>query len=146
MNSSRRTSLFLIIAACLVFLLGTSVSYLVAALFSFPSEFGAPFHFLGVPLYPPFSFVSWYLQYSSDERFRDFEIVSIFLIFIFIGIVLGTLRVQAKKRREAITSFGSARFSTRKEMRASGLYGESGVILGTDKDGVLLRHDGPEHI
>ena len=51
---------------------------------------------------------------------------------------------RAREAREA-TTYGSARFATEREVRAAGLLGDDGAILGR-MDQRYLRHDGPEHI
>ena len=51
---------------------------------------------------------------------------------------------RAREAREA-TTYGSARFATEREVRAVGLLGEDGAILGR-LGRRYLRHAGPEHI
>jgi type IV secretion system protein VirD4 len=51
------------------------------------------------------------------------------------------------RAREAknVTTYGSARWATRREVEAAGLLGPDGVLLGRlGRD--YLRHDGPEHV
>jgi type IV secretion system protein VirD4 len=49
------------------------------------------------------------------------------------------------RQSASVTTYGSARWATPKEVRAAGLFGERGVFLGRE-GGDYLRHDGPEHV
>jgi type IV secretion system protein VirD4 len=51
------------------------------------------------------------------------------------------------RAREAkrVTTYGSARWAETREVRAAGLLGHDGVLLGRWRD-EYLRHDGPEHV
>ena len=44
-----------------------------------------------------------------------------------------------------VTTYGSARWASEREVGDAGLFGDSGVFLGS-LDGRYLRHDGPEHV
>src|SRR3546814_7834426 len=44
-----------------------------------------------------------------------------------------------------VTTYGSARWASRREIARAGLYRDAGVMLGRS-DGRYLRHDGPEHV
>src|SRR3546814_16963486 len=44
-----------------------------------------------------------------------------------------------------VTTYGSARWATRKDVAAAGLFGRTGVELGRIGS-QYLRHDGPEHV
>jgi type IV secretion system protein VirD4 len=67
---------------------------------------------------------------------------------------LGRLRLHRRRhrhvslaRREAANAetYGSARWANADEVKAAGLLGPDGVMLGR-LDGEYLRHDGPEHV
>ena len=45
----------------------------------------------------------------------------------------------------AVTTYGSARWATEKEVRHAGLFGQAGLFLGGFA-GSDLRHDGPDHV
>src|SRR3546814_7635289 len=52
--------------------------------------------------------------------------------------------IRAREARNVAT-YGSARWAEDREIRAAGLLGPDGVLLGRyDRD--YLRHDGPEHV
>jgi type IV secretory pathway TraG/TraD family ATPase VirD4 len=58
-----------------------------------------------------------------------------------IGIAIG-MSVWRAREAKTITTYGSARWATASEVRAAGLLGPDGVVLGRfDRD--YLRHDGP---
>src|SRR3546814_12621471 len=44
-----------------------------------------------------------------------------------------------------VTTYGSARWATTREIDRAGLTGDTGVFLGRQR-GRYLRHDGPEHV
>src|SRR3546814_1698785 len=51
---------------------------------------------------------------------------------------------RARQSRH-VTTYGSARWATDREIDRAGLTGEAGVFIGR-KHGRYLRHDGPEHV
>jgi type IV secretion system protein VirD4 len=51
---------------------------------------------------------------------------------------------RARELKNAET-YGSARWATTREVRAAGLLGANGVVLGK-LAADYLRHDGPEHV
>jgi type IV secretion system protein VirD4 len=64
--------------------------------------------------------------------------------FVAIAVAVGMSVLRAREA-QAATTYGSARWADGKEVRAAGLLGERGVVLGKfARD--YLRHDGPEHV
>ncbi|RUW80724.1 conjugal transfer protein TraG [Mesorhizobium sp. M2A.F.Ca.ET.067.02.1.1] len=64
--------------------------------------------------------------------------------FIAIAVAIGMSVWRAREAKNAAT-YGSARWATFDEIRAAGMIGPDGVVLGKlDRD--YLRHDGPEHV
>jgi type IV secretion system protein VirD4 len=61
--------------------------------------------------------------------------------------VLFAVAMSVRRAREAkrVTTHGSARWATEKEVRAAGLLGPDGSVLG-QLGGAYLRHNGPEHV
>src|SRR6202047_2784521 len=55
------------------------------------------------------------------------------------------LSVWRAKEAQHVTTYGSARWADKKEVRRAGLLGPDGVVLGR-LGGSYLRHDGPEHV
>ncbi len=55
------------------------------------------------------------------------------------------MSVQRAREAKIVETYGSARWAEAQEVRAAGLLGADGVVLGKlDRD--YLRHDGPEHV
>ena len=49
------------------------------------------------------------------------------------------------RQNRLVTTYGSSRWATRREVEKAGLFDAAGVFLGTLR-GCYLRHDGPEHV
>jgi type IV secretion system protein VirD4 len=64
--------------------------------------------------------------------------------FAAIGMSIG-LSVLRARERDGITTYGSARWANGHEVRAAGLLGPDGVVLGRF-DRHYVRHNGPEHV
>ena len=59
-----------------------------------------------------------------------------------VAIFLSVLRAREASN---VTTYGSARWGTEKDMREAGLFVDDGVVLGRYQSR-YLRHDGPEHV
>ncbi len=118
-----------------------------AASLGYQPELGAPWFLIGDwPVYPPYAFFVWWFFYDAYAP-------GIFVTGAFIAgsgglagfgvaIVMSIHRARELKNAE---TYGSARWATEKEVRAAGLLGPNGVVLG--RLGIhYLRHDGPEHV
>lgn len=100
----------------------------------------------GQRLYPPPAFFWWWFVYDAYAP-------GVFLQGAGIAASGGLLSVAAaiamavRRARETGKSqtFGSARWATPTEVRAAGLLGQDGVVLG-QLDDHYLRHDGAEHV
>jgi len=100
----------------------------------------------GTPIYPPPAFFWWWFSYDAYAP-------AIFLRGAYIaasgGIIAAAVAIgmsvwRARETQRALT-YGSARWATSEDVRASGMLGDHGVVLGRFA-GAYLRHDGPEHI
>ena len=97
-------------------------------------------------VYPPLHFFWWWYRFDAYAP-------KVFMIGAYIAsagglAAIGTAIVMSVWRaREArdVTTYGSARFAGKGEVRAAGLLGEDGAILGRFGSG-YLRHAGPEHV
>jgi type IV secretion system protein VirD4 len=100
----------------------------------------------GWPIYAPWSFFVWWYWYDAyaPRVFVEGAIIagSGGIAASAVAIFLSVLRA-----REAsdVTTYGSARWASRKDVEAAGLLGEDGVVLGRYEER-YLRHDGPEHV
>jgi type IV secretion system protein VirD4 len=119
----------------------------VAFRLGFQAQLGLPLIALfGVPIYRPWQVFSWWYWYDAYAPRVFMEGAAIAgaggTAAIAVAIVLSVLRA-----REAsdVTTYGSARWASSKDIDAAGLFAEDGVVLGR-VDKRYLRHDGPEHV
>ena len=99
-----------------------------------------------LPLYPPPAFFWWWFSFDAYAPRIFFEGAVIAASGGFAAII-GAIAMSVWRAREAknIVTYGSARWATEKEVRAAGLLGPDGVVLGRWGHD-YLRHDGPEHV
>ena len=114
---------------------------------AYQARLGPPWFWLGDwPIYPPPAFFVWWFVYDAYAP-------SVFArgAFIAAGGALAAVAVAIAlsvwRAREAgrVTTYGSARWAEEAEVRAAGLLGDGGVVLGRYGEH-YLRHDGPEHV
>ncbi len=113
----------------------------------FQAQLGAPWFILfGWPVYYPPSFYAWWFFYDAYAP-------AIFVEGAYIAASGGFMAIAAAiamsvwRAREAknVDTYGSARWARPDEVKAAGLLGPDGVVLGKlGRD--YLRHDGPEHV
>ncbi len=110
-------------------------------------QLGDPWFVVGkLPLYPPPAFFWWWFSFDAYAPRIFFEGAMIAASGGFVAII-GAITMSVWRAREAknIVTYGSARWGTETEIRAAGLLGPDGVVLGRfGRD--YLRHDGPEHV
>ena len=111
-------------------------------------QLGAPWFELwrGMPVYAPPAFFLWWFHFDAyaPPVFVEGAYIASSGGFAAIAVAIAMSVWRAREAREA-TTYGSARFATEREVRAAGLLGDDGAILGR-LDRRYLRHDGPEHI
>lgn len=119
----------------------------VAFRLGFQPQLGAPLTALfGLPIYRPWQVFTWWYWYDAYAPRVFMEGAAIAgaggIAAIAVAILLSVLRA-----REAsdVTTYGSARWASPKDITAAGLFAEDGVVLGR-LDKRYLRHDGPEHV
>ena len=118
-----------------------------AAALGYQEALGPPWFRIGdYPLYLPPAFFWWWFSYDAYAP-------KIFIRGAFIAasggiaaiIVAVAMSVWRARELRAAETYGSARWATPREIKAAGLLGEDGVVLGRlGRD--YLRHDGPEHV
>ena len=119
----------------------------VAWRFGFQPQLGQPwFELLGWPVYyPPSLFWWWYFFEAYAPRiFYEGGIIAASGGFLAIGVAI-TLSVMRAREASDIDTYGSARWAESKDVKAVGLLGLDGVVLGRFECD-YLRHDGPEHV
>jgi len=110
-------------------------------------ELGRPWFMLGHwPVFVPPKFFLWWYGFDAyaPKIFATGAIIAACGGFAGIAVAIGMSVWRAREAR-TVTTYGSARWATREEVRAAGLVGNTGVILGKYED-AYLRHDGPEHV
>jgi type IV secretion system protein VirD4 len=113
----------------------------------FQPQLGPPWFLVGDwPIYPPPAFFVWwfiYDAYAPSVFVRGaFIAAGGALLAVAVAIAMSIWRAREAKR---VTTYGSARWAMPDEIKAAGLLGADGVILGRFGDN-YLRHDGPEHV
>ena len=98
------------------------------------------------PVYVPWRLFEWWYAFEpyAPEVFNRAGVLAA------AGGVLGVLvavagSVWRARQNCLVTTYGSSRWATRREVEQAGLFEPEGVFLGR-LDGRYLRHDGPEHV
>ncbi|MDG3578421.1 conjugal transfer protein TraG [Rhizobium sp. YJ-22] len=113
----------------------------------FQLQLGNPwFELAGWPVYYPPAFFWWWFSFDAyaPAIFVEGAIITASGGFIAIAAAILMSIIRAREARNVAT-YGSARWAEDREIRAAGLLGPDGVVLGR-YDRHYLRHDGPEHV
>ncbi|WP_456307137.1 type IV secretory system conjugative DNA transfer family protein [Novacetimonas hansenii] len=98
------------------------------------------------PVYAPPLFFWWWYEfdaYAPAVFARGAWIAGSGGVLAFMAAV--ALSVHRAREAKRAATYGSARWAEDAEIRAAGLLGEDGVVLGKYRR-AYLRHDGPEHV
>ena len=118
-----------------------------AAMLAYQPQLGAPWFFLGeFPVYRPWALFAWWYHYEAyaPEVFDRAGTLAATSGFMGCAAAVTGSLWRARQSR-FVTTYGSARWATEKEIARAGLFGDAGVFLGR-LHGSYLRHDGPEHV
>jgi type IV secretion system protein VirD4 len=124
-----------------------SATQWAAAALSYQPELGAPWADLaGWPVYAPWSLFIWWFHFDAyaPQIFDEAGAIAAASGLVGCGAAVFGSLWRARQRRE-VTTYGSARWATRREARLAGLLANRGVFLGRFGPH-YLRHDGPEHV
>ena len=118
-----------------------------AAALGFQMRLGAPWFLVaGYPVYLPWRLFEWWYAYEAyaPEIFEEGGAIAAG------GGVAGALfailnSVWRARQNQLVTTYGSARWATPREIKEAGLNIPKGVFLGRLEKN-YLRHDGPEHV
>ena len=113
----------------------------------FQAQLGAPwFEIWGWPIYYPPAFFWWWYFYDAyaPPIFIEGAIIAASGGFIAIAVAI-LMSVWRAREAQSVDTYGSARWAKQDEIKAAGLLGPDGVVLGKLKDD-YLRHEGPEHV
>lgn len=119
----------------------------VAEALAYQGALGAPWFSIGEqPVYVPWRLFQWWYAYDSyaPELFAKAGLIAASggLFGILVAVIGSVIRSQDAK---FVTTYGSARWATPKDVRRHKLWGKDGVFLGRYR-GKYLRHAGPEHV
>lgn len=113
----------------------------------FQPQLGHPwFELAGWPVYYPPAFFWWWYFYDAyaPPIFVEGAYIAASGGFISIAVAIG-MSVWRAREAKNVETYGSARWADSREVKAAGLLGLDGVVLGK-LDHAYLRHDGPEHV
>ena len=113
----------------------------------FQPRLGRPwFELFGWPIYYPPAFFRWWYFYDAyaPHVFVEGAYIAASGGFMAIAVAIG-MSVWRAREAKNVETYGSARWARADEVRAAGLLGSDGVVLGKF-DRAYLRHDGPEHV
>lgn len=118
-----------------------------AAELAYQPELGRPwFIAFGRPIYLPWALFGWWFSFEAYAPVLFEKAGGIAAASGLVGCgaaIFGSL--WRARQRTNLTTYGSARWATAKDIRAAGLLTNAGVFIGRDGPR-YLRHDGPEHI
>ena len=118
-----------------------------AAQLGYQAQLGHPWFTAGhYPVYHPPAFFWWWFAYDAYAP-HVFEHGAYIAAAGGFASVVVAIAMSVWRAREAKTAdtYGSARWATEKEVRAAGLLGPDGTVLG-QLGRSYVRHDGPEHV
>ena len=119
----------------------------VAAQLAYQPELGpSDLRILGAHVYRPWALFPWWYHfdaYAPRVFDRGGEIAGAGGVVACAAAIFGSL--WRARQRKQVTTYGSARWASRREMERAGLFADAGVFLGRYHDDGL-RHDGPEHV
>jgi len=118
-----------------------------AAMLAYQPELGLPWFRLGaMPVYHPWALFGWWYHYDSYAR-QVFDKAGMLAgASGFVGCAAAIFGSLWRARQSSnVTTYGSARWASPREIERAGLHRDAGVMLGA-LGGRYLRHDGPEHI
>lgn len=118
-----------------------------AAMLAYQPELGpAWFEVRGLPVYRPWALFPWWFHYDAYARQVFDKAGALAGASGFLGCAAAVAGSLWRARQSgAVTTYGSARWATEKEVLAANLFGDAGLFLGS-LGGCYLRHDGPEHV
>lgn len=118
-----------------------------AAQLGFQSQLGAPwFHFAHTPIYRPWQLFGWWYSYDAYAPGIFNRAGAAAAGSGLLGVVAAIgLSVWRARTAAVVTTYGSARWATDREVSDMGLTKPDGVFLG-QLNKHYLRHNGPEHV
>lgn len=118
-----------------------------AAMLGYQAQLGQPWFVMAdVPVYRPWQLFVWWYHYDAYAPgvFDRAGTLAAGSGFLACGAAVAGSLWRARQTRR-VTTYGSSRWATRREIKKAGLFRPAGVFLGRLNDD-YLRHDGPEHV
>jgi type IV secretion system protein VirD4 len=118
-----------------------------AAQLGYQAQLGPAWFMAGdTPVYRPWAIFPWWYHYEAYalEIFDRAGMLAGSSGFLGCAAAIAGSLWRARQSRH-VTTYGSARWATVREIERNGLFGDAGIFLGR-KHGRYLRHDGPEHV
>jgi type IV secretion system protein VirD4 len=118
-----------------------------AAQLGYQAQLGPAWFMAGdTPVYRPWAIFPWWYHYEAyaPEIFDRAGMLAGSSGFLGCAAAIAGSLWRARQSRH-VTTYGSARWATVREIERNGLFGDAGIFLGR-KHGRYLRHDGPEHV
>ena len=118
-----------------------------AAMLGHQPQLGAPwFDVAGIAVYRPWQIFPWWYHYDAyaPDVFDKAGALAAASGFVGCGAAIFGSLWRARQQR-LVTTYGSARWATSREIDRAGLTGDAGVVLGQFQHR-YLRHHGPEHV
>ncbi|HEX2811096.1 MAG TPA: conjugal transfer protein TraG [Sphingopyxis sp.] len=118
-----------------------------AAQLGYQSQLGPAWFMAGdTPVYRPWSIFPWWYHYDAyaPHIFDKAGMLAGASGFLGCAAAIAGSLWRARQSRQ-VTTYGSARWATPREIDKAGLFQDAGVFLGRQR-GRYLRHDGPEHV
>jgi type IV secretion system protein VirD4 len=118
-----------------------------AAMLGHQPQLGAPwFDVAGISVYRPWQIFPWWYHYDAyaPDVFDKAGALAAASGFVGCGAAIFGSLWRARQQR-LVTTYGSARWATSREIDRAGLTGDAGVFLGQFQHR-YLRHHGPEHV
>ena len=113
----------------------------------FQPQLGAPWFVLsGIPIYPVWALFVWWFAYDAYAPVLFNEAGGIAALSGVAGCgvaVIGSL--WRARQTQHVTTYGSSRWATDRDVAGAGLFEPAGVFLGRLSN-QYLRHNGPEHV
>ena len=137
-----------ILVVFVVVLLGVwAATQWAAAMLAYQPQLGMPWFLLfGTPIYRPWALFGWWFHYDAyaPAVFDKAGMLAGASGFIGCAVAVFGSLWRARQSRH-VTTYGSARWASRREIARAGLLRHTGVMLGA-LGRRYLRHDGPEHV
>lgn len=119
----------------------------VAAQFAYDVRLGSEWFTLGArPIYYPWRLFEWWYAFEAYAPHIFAKGGFIAGGSGFLGALVAVIgSVWRGRQSKNLTTYGSSRWATKKDVNAASLTKPAGVFLGKSDD-AYLRHDGPEHV